>query len=138
MLPEREGCAGWPGHLETEVLVKAVKLHKEISTSKGTFLDAQMTFFTRGATFHNHVHQVAMIANTSTTVDDEQKIGQSRNTEKPCIIVTANEVDESRQEEEATTFVNDCDTFICVNLVDDTPAVVSLGTLCEDMGFSYS
>ena len=40
--------------------------------------------------------------------------------------------------EEATIDIKDLDTLVRVQLVDDFPAVLSLGTLCETMGYSYS
>ena len=39
--------------------------------------------------------------------------------------------------EEATVYIKDLDIFVCANLVDDSPAVLSLEMLCEAMGFLY-
>ena len=41
------------------------------------------------------------------------------------------------QTEEATVYVKEMDLFVTVNLLEDTPAVLSLGTPCEDHGYSY-
>ena len=35
------------------------------------------------------------------------------------------------------SYVHDLDLFVVVQLLDDTPAVLSLGKLCEDYGYSY-
>ena len=39
--------------------------------------------------------------------------------------------------EEATVHVKELDFFVTVKLLEDTPAVLSLGKLCEDHGYSY-
>ena len=39
--------------------------------------------------------------------------------------------------EEATVYVKEFDLFVTVGLLEDTPAVLSLGKLCEDQGYSY-
>ena len=38
--------------------------------------------------------------------------------------------------EEAQVFVHDLDLFVTVQLLEETLAVLSLGKLCEDHGFS--
>ena len=38
---------------------------------------------------------------------------------------------------EATVYVKELDLFVTVKLLEDTAAVLSLGTLCEDHGYSY-
>ena len=40
-------------------------------------------------------------------------------------------------EEEATVYVRDLDLFVTVMLLEDTPAVLSIGKLCEDHGYNY-
>ena len=39
--------------------------------------------------------------------------------------------------EEATVYVKELDLFVTVMLLEDTPAVLSLGKLCEDHGYNY-
>ena len=39
--------------------------------------------------------------------------------------------------EEATVFVKELNLFVTVMLLADTPAVLSLGKLCEDRGYTY-
>ena len=34
-------------------------------------------------------------------------------------------------------YVKELDLFVTVRLLDDTPAVLSLGKLCQDQGYSY-
>ena len=36
-----------------------------------------------------------------------------------------------------TVYVKELDVFVAVKLLEDTPAVLSLGKLCEDHGYSY-
>ena len=40
--------------------------------------------------------------------------------------------------EEATVYVKDLDMFVTVQLLEDTPAVLSLGKLCEENSFCMS
>ena len=53
----------------------------------------------------------------------------------PTTVVTAN--GEVQTKEEAQVFVHDLDIFVTVQILDDTPAVLSLGKLCEEHGCSY-
>ena len=39
--------------------------------------------------------------------------------------------------EEATVYVKELDFFVTIKLLEDTPAVLSLGKLCEDHGYNY-
>ena len=55
--------------------------------------------------------------------------------ENPTTVVTAN--GEVQTKEEATVYVKELDLFVTVMLLEDTPAVLSLGKLCEDHGYSY-
>ena len=43
----------------------------------------------------------------------------------------------SAHKEEAQVYVHDLDLFVTVQLLEETPAVLSLGKLCEDHGYSY-
>ena len=53
----------------------------------------------------------------------------------PTTVITVN--CEVQPNEEATVYVKDLDVFVTVQLFEDTPAVLSLGNLCEDHGYSY-
>ena len=58
-----------------------------------------------------------------------------RISKSPTTVVTAN--GEVPTEEEATVYVRELDLFVTVMLLEDTPAVLSLGKLCEDHGYNY-
>ena len=53
----------------------------------------------------------------------------------PTAVITAN--GEVQTREEATVFVKELDLFVTVMLLEEIPAVLSHGKLCEDHGFSY-
>ena len=39
--------------------------------------------------------------------------------------------------EDAKLYVNDLDVFVTMMLLENSPAVLSLGQLCEEMDYSY-
>ena len=47
-------------------------------------------------------------------------------------VITANP--EVQTNEEATVYIYDHDLFVTAQILEDTPAVLSLGKLCEDQG----
>ena len=53
----------------------------------------------------------------------------------PTTVMTAN--GEVQTREEVTVYVKEMDLFVTVMLLDETPAVLSLGKLCEDRGYTY-
>ena len=53
----------------------------------------------------------------------------------PTTVITAN--GEVQTHEEATVYVKELDIFFTVKILEDTPAVLSLGKVCEDHGYSY-
>ena len=53
----------------------------------------------------------------------------------PTIVITAN--GEVQTQEEATVCVKELDIFLTMNVLEDTPAVSSLGKLCDENGYSY-
>ena len=53
----------------------------------------------------------------------------------PTTVITAN--GEVQTHEEATVYVKELDTFLTTNVLMDTPAVLSLGKLCDEHGHSY-
>ena len=55
--------------------------------------------------------------------------------EDPTTVVTAN--GEGQTNEEAQVYVHDLDLLVTVQILDDTPAVLSLGKLCEDHRYSF-
>ena len=58
-----------------------------------------------------------------------------RASRNPSTVVTEN--GDVQTHEEATLYVNDLDLFVTVQILEDTPAVLSLGTLSEEDGYSY-
>ena len=54
----------------------------------------------------------------------------------PTTVITAN--GEVQTHEEATVYyVKELDTFLTVKVLENTPAVLSLGKLCDENGYSY-
>ena len=53
----------------------------------------------------------------------------------PTTVITVN--GEVQTHEEATVYVKELDTFLTKKVLDDTPAVLSLGKLCNEHGHSY-
>ena len=53
----------------------------------------------------------------------------------PTIDITARE--EVQTHEEATVYVKKLDIFLTMQVLEDTPAVLSLGKLCDENGYSY-
>ena len=53
----------------------------------------------------------------------------------PTTVITANGKVETN--EEATVYVYDLDSFVTVQIFDDTPAVLSLGKLCDKNRYSF-
>ena len=58
-----------------------------------------------------------------------------RTSRSPTTVITAN--GEVQTREEATVFVKELDFFVTVMLLEETPAVLPLGKLCEDHGYTY-
>ena len=52
----------------------------------------------------------------------------------PITVVTAN--GEVRTDDEAQVYVHDLHIFVTVQLLEDTPAVLSLGKLCKEHGYT--
>ena len=53
----------------------------------------------------------------------------------PTIVITAN--GEVQTHEEAIAYVKELDIFLTMKVLDNTPAVLSLGELCDENGYSY-
>ena len=58
-----------------------------------------------------------------------------RTSKNPTTVTTAN--GEVQTREEATVYVKELDLFVTVMLLEETPAVLSLGKPCEDHGYTY-
>ena len=66
---------------------------------------------------------------------DSAELETMRMSRSPTMVMTAN--GEVQIREEATVYVKDLDLFVTVMLLEETPAVLSLGKLCEDHGYTY-
>ena len=53
----------------------------------------------------------------------------------PTIVITAN--GEVQSHEEAIVYVKELDIFLTMKVLENTPAVLSLGKLCDENGYSY-
>ena len=53
----------------------------------------------------------------------------------PTIVITAN--GEVQTHEEAIVYVKELGIFLTMKVLDNTPAVLSLGKLCDENGYSY-
>ena len=53
----------------------------------------------------------------------------------PTIVITANE--EVQTHEEGTAYVKELDIILTMKVLENTPAVLSLGRLCDENGYSY-
>ena len=53
----------------------------------------------------------------------------------PTIVITAS--GEVQTHEEATVYFKDLDIFLTMKVLENTPAVLSLGKLCDENGYSY-
>ena len=53
----------------------------------------------------------------------------------PTTVITAN--GEVQTHEEATVYVKELDIFLIMKVLEDTPAVLTLGKLCDENGYSY-
>ena len=53
----------------------------------------------------------------------------------PTIVIIAN--GEVQTQEEAIVYVKELDMFLTMKVLENTPAVLSLGKLCDENGYSY-
>ena len=53
----------------------------------------------------------------------------------PTMVISAN--GEVQTHEEATVYVKELDIFLTMKVLENTPAVLSLGKVCDENGFSY-
>ena len=66
---------------------------------------------------------------------DSAELETMRISRNPTTVMTAN--GEVQTREEATENVKELDLFVTVMLLEETPAVLSLGKLCEDHRYTY-
>ena len=73
---------------------------------------------------------------SSSKKPEEREFVELRRTGYPSkTVITAN--GEVQTNEEALVYVHDLDLFVTVQILDDTPAVLSFGKLCEEPCYSY-
>ena len=75
---------------------------------------------------------VHMISKKDLNSVDLETVTTSRS---PMTGITAN--GEVQTNEEATIYFRELDIFLTMKLLEDTPAVLSLGKLCDEHGYSY-
>ena len=63
------------------------------------------------------------------------ELDTSTKSRSPTIVITAN--GEVQTHEEATVYVKELDIFLTMKVLEDTPAVLPLGKLCDEHGYSY-
>ena len=66
---------------------------------------------------------------------DSAELETMRTSRSPTTVMTAN--GEVQTRDEATVYVKELDLFVTVMLLEETPAVLSLGKLCEDHRYTY-
>ena len=100
-----------------------VKIKAPVLVSKKT--EERMFVVDSGASMH-------MLSKKDLSSDEMDTLRKSKN---PTTVVTAN--GEMQTNEESQVYVYDLDLFVTVQLLEETPAVLSLGKLCEEHGCSY-
>ena len=108
------------------------------------------------ATFHSPSEIWSLPAQSSTKPEERQFVADSRNSvhmlskkylnaaeletirvsRDPTTDITTS--DEMQTNGETTVYVHDLGLFVTVQIREDTPAVLSLGKLCEDHGYACS
>ena len=64
-----------------------------------------------------------------------EEMGTVKRSRNPTVVLTAG--GEVHTNEEAQVFVHDLNQFVTVQLLEETPAVLSLGKLCKNHGYSF-
>ena len=66
---------------------------------------------------------------------NSDEMDTSTTSRSPTTVMTAN--GEVQTHEEATVYVKELDIFLTMKVLENTPAVLSLGKLCDENGYSY-
>ena len=74
-----------------------------------------------------------MMSRSELTSGEKDTIRRSK---EPTIITTTS--GEAESTEEATVYVNDLDVFVTMMLLEDSPAVQSLGLFFAEVGYSFA
>ena len=75
---------------------------------------------------------IHMLSKKESSSEELDTLRRSRN---PTVVLTAN--GELHTHEDAQVYVHDLNLFVTVQLLEDTRAVLSLGKLCEEHGYSF-
>ena len=122
----------------------ALDLAKQVCKNRGNLDENRATFFSpsedwclpASSTFKPEEREFVVdsgaLSKRDLNVAEMDIVQVSRRT---TTVITANGSIETN--EEATVDVKGLHLFVTVQLLDDTPPVVSLGQLCEDHGYSY-
>ena len=103
------------------------------SPSENWCLPAQSNLKTEGRDFVvDSGASMHMISKKDLNSAEMDTLSTSRS---PTIVITAN--GEVQTLEEATVYVKELDIFLRMKVLEDTPAVLSLGKLCDEHGYSY-
>ena len=62
-------------------------------------------------------------------------MGTVKRSRNPTVVLTGD--GEAHTHEDAQEFVHDLNQFVTVQLLEETPAILSLGKLCKDHGYSF-
>ena len=111
---------------------KKTRLHFDFP-AEGWVLPAATTTEPEEREFEvDSVASMHMVSKRDVNSAELYTMGTSRS---PTTVMTAN--GEVQTREEATVFVKELDLFVTVMLLEETPAVLSLGKLREDHGYTY-
>ena len=117
----REKCISSKAE-DKATLYSPVKIKAPVLVSQNT--EERMFVVYSGASMH-------MLSKKDLRSDEMDSLRRSRN---PTTEVTAN--GEVQTNEEAQVYVHDLGLFVTVQLLEETPAVLSLGKLCSEHGCS--
>ena len=84
------------------------------------------------ATFYSPAEEWVLPAASTKVPEEREFVVDSR---CPTTVMTA--IGQVQTREEATENVKELDLFVTVMLLEETPAVLSFGKLCEDHGYTY-
>ena len=81
------------------------------------------------------MQELVCIWSASETLINSAELETMRTSRSPTTVMTAN--GEVQTREEATVYVRELDLFVTGMLLEETPAVLSLGMLCDDHGYTH-
>ena len=102
------------------------KMQMRVAPTSNVNLDEKKFNVDSGASVH-------LMSKMGLSPEELETVKVSR---RPTTVITAN--GSINATEEVTVFLKDLDMFVTVQLLEDTPAVLSLGKLCEENSFHMS